>query len=85
MLTRATMWRDCVELIMEWWIDGWDEAFFSEWDDFLSLDKEEFPIMDALVKLLGKNGTLHHLYKQLIMPQGEFYKLAAVITDPGSC
>eukprot|EP00804_Cyclotella_cryptica_P000788 CCRYP_001049-RA/>CCRYP_001049-RA protein AED:0.05 eAED:0.05 QI:0/0/0.5/1/0/0/2/284/426 len=47
-------------------------------------DMEDFPLMDALVELLGEKGTLRHLYEQLVTPQGEFYELAAVITDPGS-
>jgi hypothetical protein len=45
---------------------------------------EEFPLADALLELLGSKGTLRHLYEQLVTPEGEFYELASVITDPGS-
>ncbi|KAL7516341.1 hypothetical protein ACHAWX_001368 [Stephanocyclus meneghinianus] len=45
---------------------------------------EEFPLADALLQLLGHKGTLRHLYERLVTPRGEFYELAAVVTDPGS-
>lgn len=45
---------------------------------------ETFALADALQELLGKDGTLRHLYENLVTPDGEFYELAAVITDPGS-
>jgi hypothetical protein len=43
-----------------------------------------FPLANALNQLLGEKGTLRPLYEQLVTPEGEFYELAAVITDPGS-
>jgi ectoine hydroxylase-related dioxygenase (phytanoyl-CoA dioxygenase family) len=45
---------------------------------------ESFALADALRELLGENGTLRHLYENLVTVQGELYELAAVITDPGS-
>lgn len=45
---------------------------------------ESFALADALQELLGEDGTLRHLYENLVTPDGEFYELAAVITDPGS-
>lgn len=45
---------------------------------------ETFPLADALQQLLGEEGTLRHLYENLVTMEGEFYELAAVITDPGS-
>ncbi|KAL7486382.1 hypothetical protein ACHAW6_011974 [Cyclotella cf. meneghiniana] len=47
-------------------------------------DDEQFPLADALLQLLGPKGTLRHLYERLVTPRGEFYELAAVVTDPGS-
>ncbi|KAL3804588.1 hypothetical protein ACHAWO_012263 [Cyclotella atomus] len=41
-------------------------------------------LADSLNQLLGERGTLRHLYEQLVTTSGEFYELAAVITDPGS-
>jgi Phytanoyl-CoA dioxygenase (PhyH) len=41
-------------------------------------------LADALQALLGKQGSLRPLYEKLVTPRGEFYELAAVITDPGS-
>lgn len=45
---------------------------------------ESFPLADALKELLGEDGTLRMLYEDLVTLDGEFYELAAVITDPGS-
>ena len=42
------------------------------------------PLADALEALLGSDGSLHAFYENLVTDQGEFYELAAVITDPGS-
>jgi len=42
------------------------------------------PLLNALQALLGSNGSLHACYENLVTNQGEFYELAAVITDPGS-
>jgi hypothetical protein len=39
---------------------------------------------DTLQDLLGKEGSLRHIYENLVTLQGEFYELAAVVTDPGS-
>lgn len=41
-------------------------------------------LADALQHLLGEDGTLRFLYENLVTLKGEFYELAAVITDPGS-
>ena len=41
-------------------------------------------LADALQALLGQNGSLRHLYETLVTKDGEFYELAAVVTDPGS-
>ena len=41
-------------------------------------------VADVLQELLGKEGTLRPAYEQLVTLQGEFYELAAVITNPGS-
>lgn len=47
-------------------------------------ESESHVMADALQALLGREGTLRFLYEQLVTMQGEFYELAAVITDPGS-
>jgi hypothetical protein len=47
-------------------------------------DSESHVLADALQELLGQKGTLRPLYEQLVTLEGEFYELAAVITDPGS-
>lgn len=41
-------------------------------------------LADALLELLGENGTLRSLYENLVTLDGEFYELATVITNPGS-
>lgn len=41
-------------------------------------------LADSLQHLLGEDGTLRFLYENLVTLKGEFYELAAVITDPGS-
>lgn len=41
-------------------------------------------LADALQELLGKDGSLRYLYEQLVTLKGEFYEMAAVVTDPGS-
>ena len=41
-------------------------------------------LADALVELLGPQGSLRDLYEHLVTPQGEFYELAAVVTHPKS-
>lgn len=43
-----------------------------------------FALADALQELFGEDGTLRHLYENLVTLEGEFYELAAVVTDPGS-
>jgi ectoine hydroxylase-related dioxygenase (phytanoyl-CoA dioxygenase family) len=43
-----------------------------------------FALGDALQEMLGSDGTLRHLYENLVTFDGELYELAAVITDPGS-
>jgi hypothetical protein len=47
-------------------------------------DDQRHVLADTLQELLGKCGTLRHIYEQLVTLDGEFYELAAVITDPGS-
>ena len=46
--------------------------------------KEPHTVADALQEMLGKDGSLRHLYENLVTPNGELYELAAVITNPGS-
>jgi len=41
-------------------------------------------LADALQELLGKDGTLRSIYENFVTMNGEFYELAAVITNPGS-
>lgn len=41
-------------------------------------------LIDSLQELLGEDGTLRYIYENLVTLEGEFYELAAVITDPGS-
>lgn len=43
-----------------------------------------FALADALQELFGEDGTLRHLYENLVTLEGEFYELAAVVTNPGS-
>ena len=43
-----------------------------------------YAVADALQELLGKDGTLRYICESLVTTQGEFYELAAVITNPGS-
>ena len=53
--------------------------------DFDNVCEENgFPLADALNALLGEKGTLRYLYEELVTTEGEFYELAAVVTDPGS-
>lgn len=47
-------------------------------------DDQRHVLADTLQELLGNCGTLRHIYEQLVTLDGEFYELAAVITDPGS-
>lgn len=47
-------------------------------------DNQRHVLADTLQELLGTCGTLRHVYEQLVTLDGEFYELAAVITDPGS-
>eukprot|EP01035_Chromulina_nebulosa_P019060 gene19060-24882_t len=58
-------------------------------DLLLSLLKPEdkhlgHPVVEALNELLGRSGSMRSLYEQLVTTEGEFYELAATITDPGS-
>ena len=41
-------------------------------------------LADALLEILGKEGTLPDLYQSLVTAEGEFYELAGIITNPGS-
>ena len=41
-------------------------------------------VADALQELLGARGTLRVLYEHLVTLDGEFYELAALVTNPGS-
>jgi len=41
-------------------------------------------LADALLELLGKDGTLRPIYENLVTTQGELYEMAAVVTNPGS-
>lgn len=47
-------------------------------------DLDDHILVDAMQELLGKDGTLRYLYENLVTLKGEFYELAAVVTDPGS-
>ena len=47
-------------------------------------DGQKHVLADSLQELLGKEGTLRNVYEQLVTLEGEFYELAAVITNPGS-
>ena len=47
-------------------------------------ESEPHTLVEALSELLGVNGTLRPIYEHLVTNQGEFYELAAVVTDPGS-
>ena len=44
----------------------------------------EHILADALLEILGKEGTLPELYENLVTAEGEFYELAGIITNPGS-
>lgn len=48
-----------------------------EWSD-------DHIVVDALQAILGENGTLRSVYEKLVTKKGEFYELAAIITNPGS-
>ena len=52
-------------------------------DDSTFCDKKHV-LADALQELLGEDGTLRFIYENIVTLKGEFYELAAVITDPGS-
>lgn len=55
------------------------------WGDGVSTtDLDGHVLVDAMQELLGKDGTLRYLYENLVTLKGEFYELAAVVTDPGS-
>lgn len=41
-------------------------------------------LADALQVLLGSDGSLRAIYEKLVTSEGEFYELAAVVTNPGS-
>jgi hypothetical protein len=41
-------------------------------------------VADVLQEILGSEGTLKPLYEALVSREGEFYELAAIITNPGS-
>jgi hypothetical protein len=41
-------------------------------------------VAEALQELLGTNGSIRQLYEHLVTLQGEFYELAALVTNPGS-
>ena len=47
-------------------------------------DEVDHVLADALQELLGERGTLRYLYEELVTLRGEFYEMAAVVTDPGS-
>mmetsp|Transcript_11020 Transcript_11020/g.27104 ORF Transcript_11020/g.27104 Transcript_11020/m.27104 type:complete len:414 (-) Transcript_11020:213-1454(-) len=53
-------------------------------DDDDDVGASTFALADALQELLGEDGTLRHVYENLVTTGGELYELAAVITDPGS-
>lgn len=58
-----------------------DRSFKTIDDNYIS---DSHPLADALQHLLGTDGTLRYLYENLVTLKGEFYEIAAVITDPGS-
>ena len=45
---------------------------------------EKHQVADVLQELLGEEGSLRSIYEDLVTTAGEFYELAAVITNPGS-
>lgn len=49
-----------------------------------NISSQKHVLADALQELLGKDGTLRFIYENLVTLEGEFYEMAAVITDPGS-
>mmetsp|Transcript_24511 Transcript_24511/g.36417 ORF Transcript_24511/g.36417 Transcript_24511/m.36417 type:complete len:407 (-) Transcript_24511:39-1259(-) len=63
---------------------GGFSAYLGNEIDFELSYKKPFTVADALQEMLGKDGSLRHLYENLVTPNGELYELAAVITDPGS-
>jgi Phytanoyl-CoA dioxygenase (PhyH) len=44
----------------------------------------EHVLAEALLEILGKEGTTPDLYQSLVTAEGEFYELAGIITNPGS-
>lgn len=53
-------------------------------DENSSASSNDNVVVDALAELLGPQGTLRHVYENLVSTEGDFYELAAIITDPGS-
>jgi len=58
-------------------------GYAADSDNVVSESKRHV-LADAMQELLGEDGTLRYLYENLVTLQGEFYELAAVITNPGS-
>jgi len=59
-------------------------AYLGDDDATDAARRSTFALGDALLEMLGSNGTLRRLYENLVTPDGELYELAAVITDRGS-
>jgi Phytanoyl-CoA dioxygenase (PhyH) len=47
-------------------------------------DEGEHVLANALLEILGEDGTLRAVYENLVTSEGEFYELAGIITNPGS-
>lgn len=48
------------------------------------VSQDQHVLADVLLEILGKDGSLRHIYESLVSLQGELYELASVITNPGS-
>jgi len=55
-----------------------------EADGNANMSGQKHILADALQELLGEDGTLRFIYEELVTLKGEFYEMAAIITDPGS-
>ena len=63
---------------------GGFSAYLDDETAFESSYTKPHVLADALQEMLGKDGSLRHLYENLVTPDGELYELAAVVTNPGS-
>jgi hypothetical protein len=60
------------------------DKLHGEHDSDTNNEEQDHVLADTLQALLGKDGSLTPLYKNLVTPLGEFYEMAAIITNPGS-